>query len=95
MNEVRLKNGTTALQVAVASTLSTLEVLRDNHPLALFDLVMFARDPGDTLDRDTLQMMKKFSLVDESGAMPRDVRNVVLSAAEGDGLNMRLVSPLA
>lgn len=94
MEMMQLRNGTTAPGVIVKTVALSLRALWDKKPLAAYDLAMLARDPGYMPFGDAMQVLSDYHLVTD-GVIPTDVRNVVLSAFEGDGMTMRLIDPAA
>jgi hypothetical protein len=59
-----------------------------------YDLVMICRDPGYKIDSTNLERLKQLSLLKPDGKPHNILKNVVLSAASGEGLDMELKSPL-
>ena len=80
-----------------------LPLLRDdvNHPMAFYELVEACRDKEYVLfvnnTKSALEERSFIGGVDEDGhvRIHDDVRRVVLAATEGDGFDVRLVSPYA
>ena len=98
MEVVTLKNGAQEAKVLVAVVLQGLERLFMERPGAAVDLVAFCRDStheffgtnGATLtDSNWLVRTSDRYVVHDSD------RNVILSAVEGDGLEMTLGNPIA
>lgn len=92
METMRLRNGTTAPTAIVKTTTLSLKALWDKSPLAAYDLAKLARDPGYVPFGNAMQVLSDYHLVTD-GEIQADVRNVVLSAFEGDGPAMRLINP--
>ncbi|HEU5122062.1 MAG TPA: hypothetical protein VFT59_04400 [Candidatus Saccharimonadales bacterium] len=99
---VELRTGESVALVTVETFRMTLEVLyRDvYHPMAFLELVLACRDRSHVLFGQAGQFLKEAGLVsaiDENGCadIHDDVRRVVLAMVEGDGAEMRLVSPYA
>ena len=55
---------------------------------------MKARDPNHKLFGNACGRLSAVSLMREDGSIHSTIRNVVLSAVEGTGLDMRIVSPI-
>ncbi|MDI6758871.1 MAG: hypothetical protein QMD94_04285, partial [Candidatus Omnitrophota bacterium] len=95
---VKLKNRAMEPEDVVMAAMLSLEQLRQ-HPkgfVLVHELRAKARDPqykffGD----DTEAKLKKIKLIQSNGEIHESIRNVVLSAVVGDGLDIHLVSPLA
>lgn len=95
---VRLKNGTEEAKSLVSITRLVLQRLYVKDPMALVDLATMCRDGGYTPFGgigERLRALNLVSLCEETGAyhVHRSIRNVVLSAVEGEGLQMELVNP--
>lgn len=108
MATVRLKNGTEEVKPLVAATMITLNKLMSEHPLALYDLAMYCRDNSYDWFGDNDILCGRFGLVTlspEDGDPPgarrtvagihQSIRNIVISATEGDGVDLSLVDPRA
>lgn len=102
-NLTKLKNGTTEVQPFVVITLGVLKQLFDDKPLAFFDLVSKCRDSSYKWFGDNEQICRDLQLIqpenpynpDAGGSIHESIKNIVLSAAEGEGMDMTLVSPYA
>lgn len=101
---VVLKDGTKTPRVAVNVILISLTGLREQNPIALYELVMLCRNQGHRLFGNTGQDLVDLGLIEEapsSDAMQdsytvHDVtRSIILSATEGEGLDLKLVNPIA
>lgn len=96
MNAVTLKNGSKEASAAVAATMMSLNALVRDAPIVFYEMVQLCRDPGhEVWSSSILQDLMALSLVGSDGRVHSTVRNVVLSAVSGDGLNMRLAVPVA
>lgn len=91
METVPLKNGSTELKVAVVAAMVSIEAL---GPIEQYELVMLARDPKHGPWGDTVKRLSAMGLVADNGTMHPTIRNVVLSAFSGEGLDIVLGSPI-
>jgi hypothetical protein len=92
---IRLKNGTEEAKPLVAVTMMSLEHVMDERPLALYDLVMMCRDHDYEPFGTNGDYLKDLRLVEQNGSIHDSIRNIVLSAVKGDGIDMVLGSPVA
>lgn len=95
MNRLKLKNGTEEAAPLVKVTMMSAEHLVESNPIAFVELVALCRDRDHELFGNTAVELQRLALVGPDGSVHDSIRNVVLSAAEGEGLEMRFVSPLA
>lgn len=94
MDTLLLNNGAREEKVLVACLMLSLNKLFTDSPLAFYDLVSLCRDA--TYDTSyTFADLRKLNLVQPAGTVHESIKNVVLSAAKGDGLGMTLGSPVA
>lgn len=68
-----------------------LDSLMEKNPIAFFELVTLARDPGHQLFPGTEPALKNLSFLDGSGHLHRACRDLVLAAVEGQGEAMALL----
>jgi len=95
MKTVELKNGAEEAEALVTVTIGSLHHLIETNPIAFYELVQKARDKDHKIIWGNVSsVLKSLALLSENGAMHDSIRNIVLSAAEGDGLDMALVSPI-
>jgi hypothetical protein len=72
----------------------SLQTLMDTKPLVFYDLVMVCRDSAYRPFGNARQELNALGLWMSHETAPHDsIRNVVLSAVSGDGLDMTLGSP--
>ena len=90
---VRLRNGTDESEPLVRVLMMSLRSLLGN-PLALYELAELAKDRNHEVWGDLDKPLKDLGLISPDGDMHDSVRNVVLSATEGEGAELHLVSPL-
>ncbi|MBD3330043.1 hypothetical protein GF354_00765 [Candidatus Peregrinibacteria bacterium] len=96
MEAARLKNGSEEFKPLVQMTMASLSKLAETNPIAFYELVMKCREQGHELFGNTGEVLQSLALIqDERGTVHDSIRNVVLSAVEGDGLDMTLRSPFA
>ncbi len=94
METVVLRNGAEEVRVAVKSTMDNIKDLLNTNPAAFYELVQLCRDRSHKLFGNTEKVLIDLSLVQPGGSVHSSVRNVVLSAIEGDGFNMKIRSPV-
>lgn len=95
---LKLKNGTEEVKPLVALVYHRLTQLIDDPKggaIVWYELVMKCRDKNHEFFGNTGDKLKDFQLVEPDGSVNGSIRNVVLSSAEGDGLDMSLVNPIA
>lgn len=90
---VTLANGAEEALPVVATTMLSLERIIDSNPIAFYELVMKCRDQGHRFFGNTQEVLSDFALVQPEGTVHESIRNVVLSAVNGEDLNMTLGSP--
>lgn len=98
MDTVILKHGNIEAHAGMVKvTMLSLHTLFDSLQgvTAFYDLVMKARDRNYKISYgDNEGYLKKVGLLQEDGSIHEAVKEIVLSAAVGDGLEMKLVSPI-
>ena len=95
MQVVTLKNGAQEPLPLVTATMMSISTLMQENPIAFYELVMKCRDRNHRFFGNSGDVLQRLSLVETGGSVHTSIRNVVLSAAEGDGLDMCLGSPIA
>lgn len=93
MELVTLKNGSQAFLPMVSIAMVSLHTLLEENPIAFYELVMKCRDSSHRLFGNTNVVLGEFNLIKDD-AIDATVRGVVLSAVQGDGLDMTLGSPV-
>lgn len=91
---VRLRNGSEEAEPAVVAIMVSLRQLMNDNPIALFELVEVSKNASHKPFGNTGEVLKRLSLMEPDGRIHDTIRNIVLSAAEGEGLNLHLVSPV-
>ncbi len=94
MELVELKNGQSEGEGLVRVTMMSLMDLTETNPIAFYELVMKCRDYNHRFFGNTGELLEKTGLVSSNGDVHNSIRNIVLSATDGDGLKMKLGSPL-
>ena len=100
MEFVKLKNGSEEPTLAVATIMLSLKHLMKpsenvGNILAFCDLAMKCRNPDYQVSGQALDTLQRLGLLESDGGVHDITKNIVLSAAEGDGIDMKLVSPIA
>lgn len=93
MESVTLKNGTEEVRSLVAAILLSLQSLIETYPIAFYDLVQLCRDPE--YKTFNIEILKSWTMIQEDGSIHTSIRNVVLNAVTGEGINLKLESPVA
>lgn len=88
-----LRNGRGEFAPLVAGTLIALQALLEQEPVAFYDLVMKCREPAYQFFGNAREKLQQRSLVQPDATVHSSIRNIVLSAVTGDGLDMTLHSP--
>ncbi len=91
---IRLANGAMVPDVTVEVTMYCLKELVTSNPIAFYELVTKCRDEKHQFFDNTEEVLMHAGLIQRPGEIHDSIRNVVLSAAKGDGLEMTLGSPL-
>lgn len=94
MQTVILKNGAEEVLPVVTATMMSLDHLVQEHPIAFYELVMKCRDHKHRFFGNAAEILQDLHLVESNGSIHDSIRNVVLSAATGDGFDMSLGSPV-
>lgn len=95
---VRLRNGGEAPRVVLMTTTLSLDHLMGTDPIALYELVMAARDPEHVLHGHTGATLAGLGLIEGTDDRGRAeirsyVRDVILSGTDGDEVDMHLCDP--
>lgn len=96
---ITLANGDQVHEATVRTVMLQLEKLLETEPIAFYELAMACRNPGHVVFGQCGSRLMERNLIeaqrfDGTVSIHTDVRSVVLNAAEGDGGEMHLVSPL-
>lgn len=98
LKPVRLTNGSEEEVPLIKMTVFILKSLIERDPAAVFELVALCRDRTHSPWGDTGARLKELKLISESEGrwhVHDSIRNVVLSACKGEGMDMVLVDPVA
>ena len=95
MKMVPLKNGSEEPDKLVKATILSLDSLMESLPIVFLAFVEFCRNPQNQISEKTKEIVKKRSLLEDNGAIHSSVKNIVLCSVEGEGLDMKLSSPIA
>ncbi len=95
MDMLKLKNGSEECVPLVNTTVMSVRHLMESNPIAFVELVLLCRDRNHELFGNTAVDLQGLALVGRDGFVHDSIRNIVLSAVEGEGLEMKLISPLA
>ena len=90
MKSITLKNGAVEAELLVDMVMLTLSDLIRHRPIEFYELVMCCRDNEHVPFGNTGDKLKEWALYPISDS----IRNVVLSAVTGDGIDMSLGSPI-
>lgn len=91
METVILKNGAEEVKALVNVTMFSLERL---GPIEFYELVQTCRVRGHVPFGNTQSTLQSLGLLERNGVPYDSIRNIVLSAAVGEGLELRLQSPI-
>lgn len=89
---VVLKSGIEMPRALVLVTYRALRRLMETEPLTLFDAVQMART-GQSRASSAARLDAEG--ITQGGQMHDGIRDIILSAALGDGLDLQLTSPVA
>ena len=91
---VTLKNGTEEVEPFVRRTMLSLRRLMESNVIALYELRERCRDPQHKLSGNTEKVLEDCGLLEPDSGVHSSIRRIVNLAVEGEGLEMKLVSPL-
>lgn len=94
MDIVRLKNGAEEAESLVVVTMISLDHLIATDVIAFYELVQLCKNPQHKLSGNTGDTLRGLNLVRRDEGIHDSIRNIVLSATSGDGLDMALGSPI-
>lgn len=99
MDTFLLRNGTEEVEPLVVTVMTSLRLIFERQPIAFYELVMFCRDDRHRLFGTSGDELVRRGLLDSDGSdgfrVHDSIRNIVLSAADGEGLEMTLINPVA
>ena len=91
---VTLENGTKEAESLITIVMMSLYKLSEEKPLSVYELVMKCKDNDHQFFGDTTKDLRDLALVQSDDSVHCSIRNIVLSAAEGEELDMVLKSPI-
>lgn len=94
MECVTLKNGQEEARPLVVATMMALRSLMAEEPIVLYELVMKCRDRDHRFFGNTGERLQELALAQPDGSIHGSIRNIVLSATSGEGLDLVLHSPV-
>lgn len=89
-----LKNGKQELSALVAVTMMRLQSLIDDNPILFYELVSVCRNREHQFFGSSGEALRAMNLLETNSLPHESLRNVVLSAVVGDGLEMKLTLPV-
>lgn len=92
---VKLKNGSEVAKPVVIALMINLEALMKSNPIAFYELVEKCKNSEHEMFGHTKDVVTEWALIDSNGSVNSAVRDVVLSAVEGEELSMSLGNPVA
>lgn len=93
MKTIRLRNGTEEAEPLVKVTVMSLQRLVQEHPISFYELVQVARDRSHRPFGNSGDVLASLSLLQPGGRMHQSIRNIVLSATDGEQLDVSLCDP--
>ncbi len=95
MDTTQLKNGAEEGRRIVYAMTRILDKLMADYPVALYELIALCRDPEHELFGNASEVLRGWNLINDVRQVHDSIRNIVLSATEGEGFDLHLVSPVA
>lgn len=92
---VTLRTGAEVPEPLVRTVTLVLERLMDTNPVALYEAVMMARQPGYLPFGNTGDVLRQYDFIDNYPHLHRTVRDILLAAVDGKAGEMHLISPYA
>ena len=92
MEMSQLKTGKSVPTPLVTTTMIALHQIIAEDGIAFYELVEFCKDSNHKI-RGGADKLKTLALLQSDGSIHSDVREIVLAAIEGEGLDLALVSP--
>lgn len=93
MKKLLLKNGAIEEENLVEAAMITLTRLAQSYPLSFSELVTKCRDESHEMPLEVVEELKGLCLVWGNEKIHDPIRNILLSAVEGEGFE--LTSPIA
>jgi len=95
MDTVKLKNGAEEAAPLVTIGMMSIGRLAEQYPMVFYDFVMLCRDRNHKLFGRAEDELRALSLIGPGNHVHDSIRNLVLSAVSGDGMEMVLGNPIA
>lgn len=93
METVKIRGGFEHVKVLVTRTVVSVSHLMKEKPIAFYELVMKCRDRDHKLFGSAGAELRAMSLMSDDGSMHAAIKEIVLAATEGDGLDLKMRSP--
>lgn len=97
MEMLALKNGSSAPKPMVITTMRSITYLWEKGLTGMcvvIDLVDRCKNPNHKIPDGDMSQLKELKLIESDGHILEVVKDVVLSAAKGEGVHMTIVSPV-
>ena len=91
---IKLKNGMQEAKPLVAIIGLHVKRLIEKNPIALYELVMKCRNRDHQFFGNAPDILKDLNLLESDNSVHSSIRNIILSLATGDGLDMKFVNPV-
>jgi hypothetical protein len=91
---VTLKNGAEEAEALVNVGMMMLRRMMEDTPVVFYEFVCKCRNPSHQMWGDTENKLSDFGVLDPTGHIHSSIRNITVSAVEGEDLEMRLGSPI-
>ena len=97
MNILKLKNGSEECEPVVKVTMLSIQQLMKGLPGAIdaYELVEKCKDPSHKMFGDSEKHLIDVGLMEGPGRIHDSIKNIVLSSALGEGLELRFGDPVA
>lgn len=95
LKPIRLKNGSEEPNLLVNFISNRLAKLLNENPIPFYELVSLCRNPSHELYEVSGEVLKSQRFVEPDGTVTESIRNIVLSGAVGERLDMMWTSPVA
>lgn len=94
MDMTTLKNGNTEASGLVTSVMVSLSNLMKTNPMAIYELNEICKDAGHKIFGSLGGVLTDLALLGQDGQPHGSIKNIVLSAITGEGLEMTLGNPI-
>ena len=93
-SSVMLRTGEEVPTQIVNIVMLSLKTLAKQNPIAFYELVAISRNPRHKLFGNAGEVLRGLNLIEADGQPHDATRLIVLAAAEGNGFELKLVSPV-